>query len=230
MGIIAITTGTNWDTFAPDMIVAATTGVFVGVVLLIAQAFTQSRKVRADSTFAWESFKPKLAGAARRSWNRSTENLLPAPAPILALEALATGEPLALWQSHMQKKPDRTLDLLIILVRLRAEYESAATNLEVAAHDDSEMFAAELDRSNLVCVVRARAFGFEDDLALNSGFLTDNDKARYSKAADVLIGQPYTKFALDRFQREMSRFWEAIDQFWKLLDLADAANARLQRR
>jgi hypothetical protein len=133
MEIIAITTASNWewDAIGPDLVVAATTGVFVGAVLLGAQAFTESRKARADSQFAWDTFKPKLSGSAQRSWIKSA-TVFTVPSALVALDTLAEGEPLALWKSHL-KKPDDSLRLLMSILGQRATFETTAIDLDLAA-------------------------------------------------------------------------------------------------
>jgi len=214
MGILAAATGTNWDTFVPDMIVGAGTGVAVGLVLLGTQAVAQGRRSRADSQFAWESLKPTVAGAAHRSWIKDLDTLLPIPRPLIALDEIASVSSLALWKSHL-RKPDPALEALLVLVRLRPQFESCASELESALERDStrtvEHVGLGLDSHFLGRVIRARAYSQRDA----SAFLT-------IPSGDNLPGYVFAADQLQNFWNEMggpmTRYREVADRFTKSLD------------
>ena len=102
MDLLSIMAATNWDTFAPDMIVGVTTGGVVGAVLFGAQSVAQSRSSRAASQFAGESLKPKVGGEAFRGWERDLDRLTELPPALIALDEIASDQPLSLWQSHLK--------------------------------------------------------------------------------------------------------------------------------
>ncbi|TFC87502.1 hypothetical protein E3T24_04740 [Cryobacterium sp. TmT2-59] len=225
MELISTLATTNWDTFAPDMIVGVTTGVVVGAVLLIAQGITQSRSSRAASQFAWESLKPKLRGAAFRGWERDLDSLTQLPPALVALDEIAASQPLSLWKSHL-KKPDEALDLLMALVSLRAQFESNATAVEAALgvsyrYADIFRLANGLSGSKVERYVRARAYGpqAQSQSAYISAGLTDVEVATYSHTVDEIIGVPQMAVPLAMYQATTKMYEELLLLFRKRVQL-----------
>ncbi|TFB58703.1 hypothetical protein E3N86_13405 [Cryobacterium sp. Hz7] len=218
MGIIRA--ATNWDTFYPDLIVGAVTGIAVGLVLLSAQAFTQWRRSRADSKFAWASLKPTVSGAAHRSWNQDFDSLLPLPLSLTGLSEIASSSPLALWQSHMRKQ-DPALEYLLVISRLRPQFESCASELESAFSTESLPFMRQtwMDRGGLGRIIRTRAYGGQDSevyptlLVASAAQLTE-----YSAAADHLVSLPRIEAAMARYREVADIFLTALTTLRKNLE------------
>ena len=223
MGIFAFSTGVNWSTFVPDLIVGIATGLFVGVVLLFAQGRAQKAKSRADSKFAWESFKPRLSGAVYRSWVMDLDNLLPIPAALVAVDDLAAPAPLALWNRHF-KKPDEAIELVVLLARQRASFESSATDVESSIG----MLAAEYisegpDELIVERVIRARAYGFPDTEVHGTvtGLFARANIARLTSMADALAADPRMAASIERYMAVASLYTDSIQRLRLLLSPAE---------
>ncbi|TFD45377.1 hypothetical protein E3T55_18755 [Cryobacterium frigoriphilum] len=219
MGMNAFATGTNWDTFYPDLIVGAVTGVAVGFVLLAAQAISLRRRGRADSTFAWESLKPAVSGAAHRSWLKDFDSLLPIPLPLLALDDIASRWPLALWQSHL-KKSDPVLDSLLVITRLRPHFESCAVELESALVMDSIQFLEQtwMADQNIWRIIRARAYGEQDSAAHETFIGVQNvELIAYTRGVDHLLTLPRLKVAMARYQDAADSYLISLTRLRQLL-------------
>jgi hypothetical protein len=201
MGIIVSTAAANWDNLGPDLLVGVATGVGVGLVLLGAQALAQWFKKRADTRYAWESFKPQIAGAAHLNWNKDIVSLTPGPAALVALHALAAGQPLSQWKRHLPE-PDDTLEILLGIALQRATFDAAAGEVERNARlETSQIALSAFEQEALRQRVLARALGLSDsELKSQSALFAHADLTIYSSVLEDLVTKPGLAAALAMYE------------------------------
>lgn len=210
----------NFDTFVPDLLVGLATGLIVGVVLLIAQSRAQTSKDRGNSQFAWESLKPKLSAAAHRTWVMSLDSMLPVPVALTALDDLVKSEPLSLWKSHL-KKPDPALELVMLLGRQRATFESSATDIESSLGMLAAQYVDEgKDETVVGRLIRSRAYGFPDSEVHGtvSGPFAQANIARLTSMADAMAADPRMAESIARYKEVASIYTESIIRLRELLN------------
>lgn len=209
----------TFDTFIPDLIVGIVTGLFVGVVLLVAQRRAEASKDRSNSKFAWESFKPKVSAAAHRTWEMDMDSMLPIPVALSALDELVASEPLALWASHL-KKPDEAMELAMMFPSLRSSFDSRAKDIEASLGMLAARYTVTDSEETVVGrLIRARTYKLPDSEAL--GTVTGLSKCnlkRVTAMADKTEADPRMSASIERYQDAASLYADQITRLRRLLN------------
>lgn len=201
-----------WATFWPDLVVGATTGLFVGLVLLIAQWLSDSRQKRLAARREWAALREQLEHAAFLTWHEDLDADQRLPDAAIEMARLTDGAPLAYWRDNLRSQ-DPLLEVVISITRFAPSYLNQAKLYEQAFWFAGIPIPAELERP-AQRLYWARFYGETDEEAFKAVTFRSSDEQNQIVAfVETILTTPRATDALQHFQ-------EARDAYLRLLLLA----------